>query len=157
MTHPTSKQDIERQRKEIRDFAATKIRKKPLRITHDLVAPDGSTIKVEIRQPNAGQMEELITRAEYDPASKSFRRPATFNALACVMCAYVPGTEMHLWDEGEFDELMSDTSDGLPPQIGRLVNETIGAAIEEGKRSAPTATSGSSTPSPANSENQSAG
>ncbi len=132
--------------KGMRDFFATDLSKKPGVKAHTFWSADRTkSMTVELRQPNAGQADEMLLRSGYNPVTK-FLNKNMFNALACVYCCFNPATGKPLWTEADVASILEEAPDSYPAVLGGLVMALVNEASEVGKDSASTKADSSSSP-----------
>lgn len=80
---------------------------------------------IEIRQPSVGARREMLKRSAVNGNMQQIDGAAMM-VWGIIGCCYVPDTDEKVFDDGDFDTLESEPSDGWVDDLGECVSELMG-------------------------------
>ena len=86
----------------------------------------------EIREPSVEELEEIRGRV-FDPTKKNYKM-AEYRVVGLIETLYVPGTDVKVFSDGDYDALMASPAGGPIELLSDKMFKLFSADVDDAKK-----------------------
>ncbi|GMV19029.1 MAG: hypothetical protein AMXMBFR56_72530 [Polyangiaceae bacterium] len=98
-----------------------------------ITAPDGTELEVEVRAPSVRSRGLIIRRAKAMGGDVDKLEPEHFQVEAVLQLCFVPGTDEHIFEEADREELLAQPAGGFVDKLAEVALPLLNVAEAEKK------------------------